>query len=229
MFNDKTVSVVIPAYNEEDTIGETIAAVRAEGWADEIVVVDDGSRDGTRETAASAGAVVVSIGRNKGKGNALNEGVWQTRGDIVAFLDADVGKSAREASKLVEAVASGECDLAVGSFTTPGGFGIAKGVAKWGVRRLGGTTVSAPLSGQRAMVRPVLKAVYPFQSDFGVEVRMLIDAARAGFRLLEVPVDMSHRASGRNFAGFIHRGSQLVCVLKALLVALVKRRRKSSI
>ncbi|MFH1538530.1 MAG: glycosyltransferase family 2 protein [bacterium] len=225
MFNNKTVSVVIPAYNEEETIGDTIAAVKAGQWADEIVVVDDGSRDGSRKAAARAGAAVVSIRRNKGKGNAMNEGVWQTRGEVVVFIDADLGESAVETLKLVEAVASGRCDLAVGSFTTPGGFGIAKRTARWGVRKLGGISISAPMSGQRAMARPVLKAAYPFQKDFGVEVKMLIDTARAGFRVLEIPVDMRHRASGRNFAGFIHRGKQFWSVLKALTIALVKRRR----
>lgn len=227
MLNGKSVSVVIPALNEADKIGATISAINAEGWADEIVVVDDGSRDNTRHVAANSGAVVIALTKNKGKGNALNEGVWQTRGDIIVFIDADVGESAVEATKMVEAVALDSCDLAIGSFTSPGGFGLAKKFARWGVRKLGAVNVEAPLSGQRAMNRSVLKATWPFQRDFGVEVRMLVDAARAGFRIREVPVDMKHRAGGRNVAGFLHRGKQFVAIFRALVASVLKPKRKT--
>ena len=83
-------------------------------------------------------------------------------------------------------------------------------------RARGGVAVAAPLSGQRAMRRDVLDAVGDLAGGFGVEVGLTIDAAQAGFRVMEVPVAMRHRETGRDVAGFLHRGRQLVHVARAL-------------
>ena len=91
-----------------------------------------------------------------------------------------------------------------------------------------GYEARAPLSGQRAMRRAVLEAVYPLREDFGVETAMLIDAVRAGFNVREVPVNMSHRPTGRTLKGYLHRAKQGLDIARAIMNAFVtyKIRRK---
>ena len=90
-----------------------------------------------------------------------------------------------------------------------GGFGIALGFARWAIRRLCGAETAAPISGQRAMRAEVLRATLPFARGYGMEVGMTVDAVRAGYRVREYELDLSHRATGRTLAGFAHRGRQL--------------------
>jgi len=133
--------------------------------------------------------------------------------DPPTFLlcDADLGPSARELPGLVEAVARGDCDLAVGAFRdrAGGGFGIALSFARWAIERRCGYRAEAPISGQRAMAPEVLRAVLPFADGYGMETGMTIDAVRAGFRLREVELELAHRATGRSVGGFLHRARQL--------------------
>jgi len=97
-----------------------------------------------------------------------------------------------------------------------GGFGLVKALARWGIDRLCGLRVQAPLSGQRAIARHALGAVLPFASGFGVEVAMTVRAAWAGLAIREVPAPMSHAATCRDVAGFLHRGRQFADVARAL-------------
>ena len=90
-----------------------------------------------------------------------------------------------------------------------GGFGLAFGFARWTIRRLCGFEAEAPISGQRAMRTDVLRATLPFARGYGMEIGMTVDAIRAGYRVGEYELDLSHRATGRTFGGFVHRGRQL--------------------
>jgi hypothetical protein len=120
---------------------------------------------------------------------------------------------------LAAAVEAGECDLAVAAFSQPvgGGFGLALGFARWAVRRLCGFEAEAPISGQRAMRVEALRATLPFARGYGMELGMTVDAVRAGYRVAEYELDLSHRATGRTPAGFAHRGRQLLDFARAYL------------
>ncbi len=208
------IAVVIAARDEADRIGATVRAVRAAFPGAAIVVADDGSADGTADAARAAGAQVVRLERGKGKGGAATLAAERALGGgpaLILLCDADLAASAGRLLPLVEAVRSGEADLAVAVFArrVGGGFGIAVGFAHWAIRNLTGLDLRAPISGQRAMRAEVLAAVTPFAPRFGMEIGMTVDAARAGYRIAEVDVDLEHRATGRTWRGFTHRFRQL--------------------
>ncbi|MEX2448756.1 MAG: glycosyltransferase [Solirubrobacterales bacterium] len=214
----EALAVIVAARNEADRIGTTLAALREALPGAALWVADDASTDGTAEAAMAAGAQVVSRGRphELGKGanvTAAAEAALSAEPvpAIVLLCDGDLGASAAELAPLVGAVERGECDLAVAAFSrrVGGGFGVALGFARWAIRRRCGLATETPISGQRAMRTDVLRAVLPFARGYGMEIGMTIDAVRAGHRLREYELDLSHRATGRSLGGFAHRARQL--------------------
>ncbi|HBX24377.1 MAG TPA: glycosyltransferase family 2 protein [Desulfotomaculum sp.] len=222
----KKVTAIVPAYNEAEFIFETVTALVKTPSVTEVLVVDDASSDNTAVLAARAGARVMTLEKNAGKGAALNIGVQSASADIYLLLDGDLGTSASDAGLLLEPVLTGRADMTVAQFPPPrrkGGFGLVKGLARWGILVFTGQVMKSPLSGQRAMTRQVLDSVYPFASGYGVEVGMTIKAARLGYRVLEVPVQMTHAETGRDLKGFRHRGRQFWHITRTLLrVAVLK-------
>ena len=213
------VSVLMPAFNEASSIEASVSAALAIPGVDEVVVIDDGSADQTGDLAAKAGAVVIRLTKNAGKGGALNVGLTKARGDVILTLDADLGASALEGVKLLGPVLEGEAHMTVGVFPRRGkggGFGLAKGLARQGILLLTGQQLREPLSGHRCLLREILVRCNGFAEGFGAEVGLTIDALRLGYRILEVEVDMDHARTGRNLAGFRHRGRQFWHICLAL-------------
>lgn len=218
---------LIPAFNEQQRIASTVQAVRTIPHIDKVVVVDDGSDDQTGTVAQQAGAELLTLSENLGKGQALNSGWHKYPADIYLFLDADLETSARQAAKLITPVANNEADMTIADFQgkqtgeskKPMGFGAAKNLARWGIKRFTGFTTHSPLSGQRCLTSQLLKTLDGVAEDFGVEVDLTIRALRYGFRVQEIPVEMAHRPTGRGLSGFLHRGRQFLMVLKMLVRA----------
>jgi glycosyltransferase involved in cell wall biosynthesis len=208
---------IVAARNEADRIGAALAALLEAFPAVELWVADDASSDATRDIAMVGGARVVGRGRPHGKGAnvtaaaeaMLSGGPAPDR--VVLLCDADLGRSAARLGPLVHAVEQGRCELAIAAFTRRigGGVGAALGFSRWTVRRLAGVELEAPLSGQRALRVSTLRELLPFAPGFGLETGMDVDAARAGVEILEVELDLEHRATGRTPAGFAHRARQL--------------------
>jgi glycosyltransferase involved in cell wall biosynthesis len=224
---DRVVALVA-ALNEAERVAATVEAIGTIGGVDEIVVVDGGSSDATVAEARGAGArVLIAPASAGGKGGAL-EGALdriETAG-IYLLLDADLGSTAKEAELLLVAVKGGLADLAIGALPRQeghGGFRLVKRTAGGLILGLAGFRTREPLSGQRAVRREVLDVVRPLAPGFGVEAAMTIDAVRAGFRVLEVPVAMKHAATGRDVAGFIHRAKQGRDLLRAAGPRLLRR------
>ena len=138
---------------------------------------------------------------------------------IFVLCDGDLADSAGELGALAATVRHGEADMAVAAFArrVGGGVGLAVGFARWAIVRRCGLRMTSPISGQRALRARTLRAVLPFAHGFGMELGMTIDAVRAGYRLVEVELPLSHRASGRTLAGFIHRARQLADFARAFL------------
>ncbi len=217
------ISVVIPAFREEATIGATVRAVLETltercGAAPEVIVVDDGSPDGTAAAAGEAGALVIRQRRNRGKGAAAFRGLSDATGGILVLLDGDLGESAGEVRRLVEPLLAGGDAMVIAGFppNAGGGFGLVRRLARWGLRRAGAPPLRSPLSGQRAFTRAVWERIGRLDSGFALEMGLNLDAARLGVTLVEVETGMSHRLTGRNWRGWWHRGRQLAAVARAI-------------
>jgi glycosyltransferase involved in cell wall biosynthesis len=237
--NGASIVAIVTAYDEAERIAATLAALGDAFPGAQLWVADDGSTDGTAAIAETAGARVVRSERMIGKGGAatraaraaLRQIAQQARDHgaattaradvrdldddsepIVVFCDGDLGDSAARLAPLAHAVRRGDADVVVAAFErrVGGGLGLAVGFARWAIRRRAGLVLRAPISGQRALRASVLAQVLPFAHGFGMEIGMTIDAARAGRRVGELELDLSHHATGRTLAGFAHRGRQLV-------------------
>jgi len=198
------LTVLVAARDEEGTIGATVAALRRAFPNAEVLVADDGSRDGTAAAAEDAGARVVRLPR-LGKGQALALAEREAAAGPLLLCDADLE------GDLVP-LAESEADLAVAVFAERqgGGFGLAKRAGRVLISALSGFAAREPLSGQRALSPAARAACFPTAPGFGCEVRSTIDAARAGLRVEEVELHLRHRATGRDLPGFAHRARQLV-------------------
>jgi len=213
------ISVIIPAYNEEEKITETIQGAKKIGFWDEIIVVNDSSEDRTAALAKKAGAQVINLTSNMGKGAALTRGVQEAQGDILLLLDGDLGYTAGDSIKLLYPLLEEKADMTIAKFPPvkkKSGFGLVKGTARLGIKLLAGVWLEEPLSGQRGITRRLLEEVKTFHSGYGVEVGLSIAAARRGFRIMEVNTQMTHKVTGRDLQGFWHRGKQFGHVVRAL-------------
>jgi hypothetical protein len=203
------LTVLVAARDEEERIGETVRALALAFPGAEIVVADDGSRDGTAGLAEEVGARVVRLPR-RGKGQALTLAERELPAGPLLLCDADLEG---DLGPLVEDAA----DLAVARFEQRegGGFGVAKAAARALIRLRSGFDAEEPLSGQRFLSPAAREACFPLAAGFGCETRMTIDAARAGLSVREVALPLRHRATGRDLGGFLHRGRQLLDALLA--------------
>lgn len=197
-------TILVAARDEDRRIGRTIERLRSQfpGWP--ILVGDDGSRDGTASVARAAGAEVVR-GPRLGKGEALNAAERRAAPGPLLLCDADVEGDLR-------ALAGTSWDVAIAALSqrTGGGLGLAKGTARRLIRARTGFEAAEALSGQRFLTERARAACFPLARGFGCELRMTVDALRSGLAVGEVMLPLGHRATGRDAAGFAHRGRQLV-------------------
>jgi dolichyl-phosphate beta-glucosyltransferase len=206
-FDNPYLSVVIPAYNEEDRLGTTIAAVRSyartKSFATEVIVVDDGSRDKTAERAADAlrgfaGGRLIRLPRNLGKGAAVKAGVLAARGDLILFSDADLSTPIEELDRFLPWIEQG-FDVVIGSRALPGADIRAR---QSRFRELMGKTFNRILRrafledipdtqcGFKLFSEKAAKAVFPLVETrgFSFDVEALLLCRRFGFRIRQVPV-----------------------------------------
>jgi len=154
--------VVIPAFNEEKTVGSVVRAARGCPWVSGVIVVNDGSTDLTSEVAAQEGANVINLEQNRGKGGAMMAGLQNTSDEIIVFLDADlIGLTSAHVSQLIEPVISGRAELSIGVFSNGR---ITTDLAQ---------KIAPYLSGQRAITRRLINLIPDFSdTGWGVEVAL---------------------------------------------------------
>ena len=228
------VSVVIPALNEEEPIAGVVRECLATKIPHEVIVVDNGSNDRTAERAGEAGARVISEPRH-GYGRACSAGVHAVSpaSDIVVFLDGDGADCPEFISQLVDPIASGNFDFVIGSRTRghrePGSMNFqqifAGRFAGWLMSILYGVRYT-DMSPFRAVRRDALEELSMKEETYGWNLEMQMKAARAGLRILEVPVNHRRRAGGVSkvsgtFRGTFVAGARIIATF--LRIALSKK------
>ncbi|MBO7444296.1 MAG: glycosyltransferase [Methanobrevibacter sp.] len=194
--SDKSVSIVIPAFNEEATVAKVVSVARKLSYVDEVIVVDDGSTDRTVEEAENAGATVISHIMNEGKGSAIKTGFKYSHGNIVAFIDADVSNfTSEKIDKIIRPILEDRTDITKTKFARESGR-----VTELTAKPLLGfffpeLNYEQPLSGQFAGKRSALSKIR-FEKDYGVDVGIVLDADVHGIKILEVDIgDICHDMS----------------------------------
>ena len=182
------VSVIIPAYNEEDTVSKVISVIKKVSFVDEIIVVNDGSSDNTESEALKAGAIVINHDTNKGKGEALYTGYKKADCDIIAFIDADIyNLTTTKVESMIRPILEGKTDITKTKFARESGRVTeltAKPLLNYFFPEI---SFEQPLSGQFAARKDVLKRIN-FEKDYGVDVGIVIDADVLGISITEVDI-----------------------------------------
>ncbi|MEA1081414.1 glycosyltransferase family 2 protein [Marinobacter qingdaonensis] len=191
------VTVVIPAKNEAQSIGELVGQIRAGRWVDEIIVVDDGSTDGTGEIAEAKGARVLSHPYSKGNGAAIKTGARHAIGDVLVFMDADGQHKPSEIPRLLSRLSDGY-DMVVGSRTSSGQANFGRGVANrfynWLASYMSGQKVKDLTSGFRVAKRSLfLQFLNLLPNGFSYPTTSTMAFFRAGYSVGYEPIDVGRR------------------------------------
>jgi glycosyltransferase involved in cell wall biosynthesis len=229
------ISVVIPALNEEEPIAEVVRACLTTGLPNEVVVVDNGSTDQTAARAREAGARVVTAPRGYGRACAAGVAAVDRQSEIVVFLDGDGSDCPEFMEQLVRPIAEGSYDFVIGSRTR-------------GQREAGSMNFQQVFSGRaagfllgllygvrytdmcpfRAIRRDSLAGLGMKEPTYGWNLEMQMRAARAGLRILEVPVDHRRRSGGESkvsgtLRGTFVAGARILATLFRVAVEKTKR------
>lgn len=203
------VIAALPAYNEEKYIGSLV--LQAKRYADEVIVVDDGSTDRTGEIAGLAGATVVRHQQNQGKGAAVQSILTEARKrdpDILVVLDSDYQHRPEEIPRLVKAVAGGS-DLVIGSRKVHrAGIPAYRRFGQWVIslfdRILSREKVTDTESGFRALSRKAIAEIQLKERGFAVESEMISVATEMGLKVAEVPISVIYTKDGSTLNPLTH-------------------------
>jgi glycosyltransferase involved in cell wall biosynthesis len=201
------ISVVIPVFNEELTVGNVIQRVtevmQKLGFDCEIIVVDDCSTDRSLELSGRQGVHVYSLKRHMGKGYALRAGFAKAKGDIITTIDSDGSHRPEELSSLLNPILQDKADLVIGSRYLSHKPATAKKLNIIGVRLfnflikvLTRADVSDSQSGYRVMQASILRNMRLESNGYEIESEMLVKTVQQGFRVREVPISFEQRTYG---------------------------------
>ena len=201
------ISVVIPVFNEELTIGDVlqrlVAVMKKTGFDYEIIVVDDCSTDRSLEFSKILRVKVFSLKMHMGKGYALRAGFAKTKGEIITTIDSDGSHRPEELPLLLTPILQNKSDLVIGSRYLNQTPVAAKKLNIAGVRLfnslvriLTGTAVSDSQSGYRIMKSAVIRNMRLRSGGYEIESEMLVKISKRGFRVMEVPISFEQRTYG---------------------------------
>jgi glycosyltransferase involved in cell wall biosynthesis len=208
------VSVIIPALNEEEPIGGVVREVSATKIPGDIIVVDNGSTDQTANRAREAGARVVKAPRGYGRACAAGVAALRPESEIVVFLDGDGSDCPEFMNQLVDPIVAEKYDFVIGSRTRgrreQGSMNLQQivsgRIAGWLMSILYGVRYS-DMCPFRAIRRATLEKLGMREQTYGWNLEMQMKAARAGLRILEVPVNHRRRAGGESKVSGTVRGT----------------------
>ena len=225
---DKIVAI-IPAYNEEESLADVIA--KTAEYVDKIIVVDDGSADKTAEVALKYGAELISHTTNLGKGEALKSG-FKAIGDdsIIVTIDGDGQHNPDEIPDLIKPIIEDGADLVNGSRymngpeeNTPAYRRVGQRVLDIATNISAGIKVTDSQSGFRAFSKRTNGCFRFKDTGFGIESEMLVDAAEAGLKIVEVPITVRYDVDGSTKDPITHGVGVLFKITKDKIVRTIKK------
>ena len=203
------LSIIIPVYNEELTIGNIIERVKAvmqqTGLKYEVIVVDDYSADKSLAIAEKYGVKVYRLKTHLGKGYGLRAGFNKAKGDVIVTIDSDGSHRPEELPRLLTPILQDQADIVIGSrylnqkdvaTRKLNAFGVR--IFNFLIKMLTGVAVTDSQSGYRAMKRAVLKNQHLKSGGYEIESEMLVKTAKESFRVVEVPISFEQRTYGRS-------------------------------
>ncbi len=221
-------SLILPAYNEEAGLRATLAAVAALDLDLEVIVVDDGSTDGTAVTAERSGAIVARHRTNRGKGAALRTGVGLATTDRIATMDADTTYPAAAISGML-ALLDGHDYVSAARRDGRGHIPLVNRVGNaaiaFAIRRMSGSRLADPLTGMYAIRRSAFLALHPSSDGFGIETEIAMKAAAAPLRTTEIWIEYGPREGDSKLRPLRDGFEIMRTVLGVALEARVPRRR----
>jgi glycosyltransferase involved in cell wall biosynthesis len=219
---EKTVSVVIPVFNEERTIGDVVARTRSimeqSKLPYEVLVVDDGSLDRSAEISQASEAQVLREA-HQGKGHALRLGFKQAKGNVIVTLDSDGSHNPEEIPLVLRDIIENKVDFVIGSrfLNTGGNNPKIPNVNRVGnrmfnnlIRLFTGVKISDSQSGFRAIRSSVIKKMRLNSRGYEVESEMLVKALRMGVRVTEIPVSFEQRTVGKSRLDPLKDGTKIL-------------------
>ena len=223
---EKSVIIVgMPAYNEEKYIGSVV--LQARQFADEVVVVDDGSSDNTAQVARLAGATVVQHKKNSGYGATVQTVLAEAKKrnpEVLVLLDADGQHNPEEITSLINAISAGS-DVAIGSRkiknkNIPAYRRFGQNVISFFTRVLSRSTLSDTESGFRAFSRKAISVLEPKERGMAISAETISEATAKGLKITEVPISAIYTGDGSTLNPLKHG----VSVLNRVIVMISERR-----
>jgi glycosyltransferase involved in cell wall biosynthesis len=213
------LSVIIPAFNEGESIGVILGKIRQLKPAAEVLVVDDGSADNTAAVAAACGARVVRHPYNKGNGAAIKSGLRAARGAVVLMLDADGQHQPEDIERVLAEI--GEYDLVVGARTLGAARGLVRDLGNGFFNRLASYLVGRPIpdltSGFRAMRRPlIMEFIHLLPNGYSYPTTSTLAFIKAGYNLQFVPI-RARKAAGKSQIKIIRDGTKFVVIILRII------------
>jgi glycosyltransferase involved in cell wall biosynthesis len=236
MYPEPRLLIIIPAWNEQETLSAVISEIKEKVRSADVLVVNDGSTDRTSEVARDSGATVLDLPFNLGVGGAMRAGykfAFRSGYHRTVQLDADGQHDPGEVNTLIRSMTEDQADIVIGARFAGVGTYTVGGPRRWSMRvlsvvlsRVARTRLTDTTSGFKACNRSAIRlfaADYPAEY-LGDTVESLVIASRAGLRVRQVGVEMRDRAGGRPSHSPIKAGIFLVRAIFALVIALSRPR-----
>ncbi|MBD9582574.1 MULTISPECIES: glycosyltransferase family 2 protein [Delftia] len=210
------VSIVLPAKNEVDAVGQTVTKIRQQFPEIQILVVDDGSSDGTAQTAISAGAQVVRHPYSKGNGAAIKTGARAAAGEIIVFMDADGQHDPADIPRLLEKIHQGH-DMVVGARQKGSQASVGRGLANGFYNRLASWMTGHPIADLTSGFRAVRTAkfrefLYLLPNGFSYPTTSTMAFFRAGYSVAYLPIHASQRI-GKSHIHLLKDGTRFLLII----------------
>lgn len=226
MAKELRIIAAIPAYNEEHTIGSVVTLTKRH--VEQVVVIDDGSKDRTSLIAQSLGAVVIRHRTNEGKGKAVQDAfkiAAKNKADILVILDADGQHDPDAIPDLIKPITNGKADIVVGSrFLDKNGTKEMPGHRKVGNKvlsvatKLGtGQDITDSQSGFRVFSKKAFTKMIVVENGFAIESEMFMEAANKGLKVIEIPISCKYENLHAHTKGAASQGITVLSVILAMI------------